>query len=72
MIKSLYKIGKKREAERLFKKLLSYRNHLGLLSEDIDFESKRLLGNFPQGYSHLALIDTAITLSGEEITDEFL
>lgn len=70
MIKSLYKIGKKREAERLFKKILTYRNHVGLLSEDIEFDSKRLLGNFPQGYSHLALIDTAITLSGEDITDE--
>ena len=70
MIKSLYKIGKKREAERLFKKILTYCNHVGLLSEDIDFDSKRLLGNFPQGYSHLALIDTAITLAGEDITDD--
>jgi GH15 family glucan-1,4-alpha-glucosidase len=41
-----------------------------LLSEDIDFETKRLLGNFPQGYSHLSLIDAAITLSGEDVTDE--
>jgi GH15 family glucan-1,4-alpha-glucosidase len=69
MIKSLYKIGRKEEAEQLFGKMLAYRNHVGLLSEDIDFESKRLLGNFPQGYSHLALIDTAIALSGEDITD---
>jgi GH15 family glucan-1,4-alpha-glucosidase len=70
LIKSLYKIGEKEEAEKLFKKVLNYRNHLGLLSEDIDFETKRLLGNFPQGYSHLALIDAAITLSGEDVTDE--
>ena len=70
LIKSLYKIGEKKEAEKLFKKILNYRNHLGLLSEDIDFETKRLLGNFPQGYSHLALIDAAITLSGEDVTDE--
>jgi GH15 family glucan-1,4-alpha-glucosidase len=41
-----------------------------LLSEDIDFETKRLLGNFPQGYSHVALIDAAITLCGEEVTDQ--
>jgi GH15 family glucan-1,4-alpha-glucosidase len=33
------------------------------MSEDIDFETKRLLGNFPQAYSHLALIETAINLS---------
>ena len=70
LIKSLYKIGEKEEAEKLFKKVLDYRNHLGLLSEDIDFETKRLLGNFPQGYSHLALIDAAIALSGEDVTDE--
>jgi GH15 family glucan-1,4-alpha-glucosidase len=72
LIKSLYKIGEKAEAERLFKKVLEYRNHLGLLSEDIDFKTKRLLGNFPQGYSHLSLIDAAITLSGEDVKDESL
>ncbi len=62
-INSLYKIGENREAERLFEQLLSYSNHLGLFSEDIDFKTKRLLGNFPQAYSHLALIETAINLS---------
>jgi GH15 family glucan-1,4-alpha-glucosidase len=36
---------------------------LGLFSEDIDFESKRLLGNFPQAYSHLALIDNALNFN---------
>ena len=68
MVKSLYKIGRTKEAEALFKNLLSYSNHLGLLSEDIDFDTKRLLGNFPQGYSHLALIDAAIALGGEDVT----
>ncbi|MBK0370049.1 glycoside hydrolase family 15 protein [Flavobacterium agrisoli] len=67
-INSLYKIGETKKAEKLFKKLLSYSNHLGLFSEDIDFETKRLLGNFPQAYSHLALIETAINLSN--ITEE--
>lgn len=67
LINSLYKIGEKEEAEAMFKALLSYSNHLGLFSEDIDFESKRLLGNFPQGYSHLALIDTALTLGAEDV-----
>jgi alpha,alpha-trehalase len=66
LIRSLYKIGEIDEARRLFEQVLSYRNHVGLLSEDIDFDTKRLLGNFPQAYSHLALIDTAITLAGEE------
>lgn len=62
-INSLYKIGEEQKAKEQFDKLLSYSNHLGLFSEDIDFESKRLLGNFPQAYSHLALIETAINLS---------
>jgi GH15 family glucan-1,4-alpha-glucosidase len=70
MINSLYKIGEKREARRMFDKLLSYSNHVGLFSEDIDFESKRLLGNFPQAYSHLALIETAILLSDAEISSD--
>tara|TARA_B100001741_G_C16549949_1_gene598759 strand:+ start:648 stop:2429 length:1782 start_codon:yes stop_codon:yes gene_type:complete len=59
-IDSLYKIGEEKKSKKLFDKLLSYSNHLGLFSEDIDFKSKRLLGNFPQAYSHLALIDTAL------------
>ncbi|MEH6535739.1 MAG: glycoside hydrolase family 15 protein [Psychroserpens sp.] len=67
-INSLYKIGEERKAKALFDQLLSYSNHLGLFSEDIDFKTKRLLGNFPQAYSHLALIETAINLSN--ITEE--
>jgi len=70
MIKSLYKIGEKEEAERMFHQTLSYANHLGLFSEGIDFESKRLVGNFPQGYSHLALIDAAMTLAEKQVTEE--
>lgn len=64
MVNSLFKIGEKRKAKKYFDQLLSYSNHLGLFSEDIHFESKRLLGNFPQAYSHLALIETAINFSG--------
>jgi GH15 family glucan-1,4-alpha-glucosidase len=63
MIQALFKIGEKEEARRLFEQLLSYSNHLGLFSEDIDFDTKRLLGNFPQAYSHLALIETAMLFS---------
>jgi GH15 family glucan-1,4-alpha-glucosidase len=65
MIKSLFLIGEQKEARTMFDNLLTHTNHLGLLSEGMDFKSKRLLGNFPQGYSHLALIDAALTLSGE-------
>jgi len=67
-INSLFKIGEEQKAKKLFDQLLTYSNHLGLFSEDIDFETKRLLGNFPQAYSHLALIETAINLS--TITEE--
>jgi len=63
MIKSLYLIGREKQAGEIFEQVLKYSNHVGLFSEDIDFSSKRLLGNFPQGYSHIALIDTALTLS---------
>ncbi|WP_274475823.1 glycoside hydrolase family 15 protein [Mangrovimonas aestuarii] len=62
-INSLFSIGERDKAKELFDKLLSYGNHLGLFSEDIDFKTKRLLGNFPQAYSHLALIETAIKFS---------
>ncbi|RKR13506.1 GH15 family glucan-1,4-alpha-glucosidase [Maribacter vaceletii] len=62
-INSLFKIGEEEKALALFEKLLGYSNHLGLFSEDIDFKTKRLLGNFPQAYSHLAMIECAILFS---------
>ena len=62
-IDSLYKIGEKKKAKKMFDELLSYSNHLGLFSEDIDFKSKELLRNFPQAYSHLALIETAFNFN---------
>lgn len=70
LINSLYKIGLKDEATKKFEALLACSNHLGLFSEDLDFKTRRLLGNFPQAYSHLAKIETAITLSGDEISKE--
>ncbi|MFA5553284.1 MAG: glycoside hydrolase family 15 protein [Phycisphaerae bacterium] len=76
MIKSLYLIGKEQQAVEMFEQILKYGNHLGLFSEDMDFKTKRLLGNFPQGYSHISLIDTALTISKSpnwlKNTDEFL
>ncbi|PKG41898.1 glycoside hydrolase family 15 protein [Psychroflexus sp. MES1-P1E] len=65
-INSLFKIGEVEDAKQQFERLIGYSNHLGLMSEDIDFKTKRLLGNFPQAYSHLALIETAINLSKVE------
>lgn len=62
-INSLFKIGEEEKALAHFERLLGHGNHLGLFSEDIDFKTKRLLGNFPQAYSHLALIECAINFS---------
>jgi len=56
LVQALFRIGMKEEAKKIFEDLLACGNHLGLFSEDIDFTTKRLLGNFPQAYSHLALI----------------
>ena len=70
LIKALVVSGRKDEAEAKFEALMKYANHLGLFSEDIDFATGRLLGNFPQAYSHLALIETAILLSEGKRTDE--
>jgi len=70
LVNSLYKMGEKEQAEKMFEKVLIYSNHLGLFSEDIDFKTKRLLGNFPQAYSHLALIETATILSAKAETDQ--
>ncbi|HLO60012.1 MAG TPA: glycoside hydrolase family 15 protein [Bacteroidales bacterium] len=72
LIKALYNTGRKDEAEKIFNDLLSCSNHVGLFSEDIDFHNRRLLGNFPQAYSHLALISTASLFSEEKITSRFI
>lgn len=62
MINALYIIGEKTKAQQLFENILKYRNHLGLLSEGIEIYTGRLTGNFPQAYSHLALVQSAFTL----------
>ena len=56
--------GRQAEAEALFDRLLSLCNDVGLLSEEYDPASGRQLGNFPQAFSHVALINTAHNLSG--------
>jgi GH15 family glucan-1,4-alpha-glucosidase len=56
--------GRIDEARILFTRLLSLRNDVGLLAEEYDPSSKRQLGNFPQAFSHLALINTARNLMG--------
>jgi GH15 family glucan-1,4-alpha-glucosidase len=55
--------GREDEARRLFDRLLALRNEVGLLSEEYDVRAARLVGNFPQAFSHIALINTTHNLS---------
>ncbi|WP_437734372.1 glycoside hydrolase family 15 protein [Sorangium sp. So ce1335] len=59
-------MGRAGEARALFERLLALRNDVGLLSEEYDPASGRLLGNFPQAFSHLALVGTAFNLSPDK------
>ena len=62
-ISALAALGREEEARRLFENLLACRNHVGLLSEDVDPDSRELWGNFPQTYSMVGLISCAMRLS---------
>jgi GH15 family glucan-1,4-alpha-glucosidase len=55
--------GRREEAVQLFERLVSLCNEVGLLSEEYEPESRRLIGNFPQAFSHLALVNTASNLA---------
>jgi GH15 family glucan-1,4-alpha-glucosidase len=58
-------LGRRSEAEELFERLLSLRNDVGLLSEEYDTAAGRLVGNFPQAFSHVGLVNTARNLTTE-------
>jgi GH15 family glucan-1,4-alpha-glucosidase len=60
---NLVLLGRYQDARQLFERLLALRNDVGLLSEEYDAKAKRLVGNFPQAFSHIALINTAHNLS---------
>jgi GH15 family glucan-1,4-alpha-glucosidase len=60
---NLILLNRRDEARQLFERLLSLRNDVGLLSEEYDVENKRLVGNFPQALSHVALINTGHALA---------
>lgn len=72
LVRALFVTGRNGEALSLFNELLGYANHLGLYSEDLDFETKKQLGNFPQAYSHLALINTAMLFTDEKHLSRFI
>ena len=62
MINALYLIGHEQQAREMLAKVMSCANRFGLFSEDIETATGRLTGNFPQGYSHLAFIQTVFLL----------
>jgi GH15 family glucan-1,4-alpha-glucosidase len=63
---ALHLLGRQDDATRLFERLLAIRNDVGLLAEGYDAGRKRLAGNFPQAFSHVGLINTAMNLSSHE------
>jgi GH15 family glucan-1,4-alpha-glucosidase len=63
-VDSLARAGQLEKARNTFEKMLTYANHLGLYSEEIALTGEQI-GNFPQAFTHLALIDAALTLNGQ-------
>ncbi|MGW7495271.1 glycoside hydrolase family 15 protein [Streptomyces luteogriseus] len=63
---ALYMTGRTKEARELFERLAGLANDVGLLSEEYDPVAGRHLGNFPQAFSHIGLVNTALALSGED------
>jgi GH15 family glucan-1,4-alpha-glucosidase len=68
MVDCLVMLGRQRDARKLFERLLSLRNDVGLLAEEYDTHHKRQVGNFPQAFSHIALVHAAIRL--EALADD--
>ncbi len=64
LVSCLKMIGREADARRLMEELLSLRNDLGLLSEEYDTKAKRQVGNFPQAFSHIAMVNAIFDLEG--------
>lgn len=58
-------VGRKDDARAMFERVLGLANDVGLLSEEYDAETGRLVGNFPQGLSHTGLVITALRIAAE-------
>jgi GH15 family glucan-1,4-alpha-glucosidase len=64
MVGALQLQGRDEDARKLFERVLSLANDVGLLAEEYDPGARRLVGNFPQALSHIALVNAAFNLSG--------
>jgi GH15 family glucan-1,4-alpha-glucosidase len=64
LVDALVREGRAAEATELFERLLSLRNDVGLLAEEYNPDTGRLVGNFRRPFSHIALINSALNLAG--------
>ncbi|MEU8704717.1 glycoside hydrolase family 15 protein [Streptomyces sp. NPDC048565] len=67
LVDALTRTGRRDEAEVLFERLLELRNDVGLLAEEYDPVAGRQLGNYPQAFSHVGLVNSAVDLAGEHL-----
>jgi GH15 family glucan-1,4-alpha-glucosidase len=67
MVSALKLQGRDADAKKLFERVLSLANDVGLLAEEYDIGAKRLVGNFPQALSHISLVNAAFNLAGGEV-----
>ena len=70
LVDALKMAGREPEARELFERLLGLRNDLGLLAEEYDPVAQRQLGNFPQAFTHLALINAVSQVIADEMTED--
>ena len=70
LVDNLVLLGRREDAQALFERLLSVRNDVGLLAEGYDTRARRQAGNFPQAFSHVGLINSALNLSRVETRTE--
>jgi GH15 family glucan-1,4-alpha-glucosidase len=68
-VDNLALMGRVDEARALFARLVGLANDVGLLAEEYDAQSRRLLGNFPQAFSHVAMVNSAYNLSRIDSAD---
>ncbi|MFH1327389.1 MAG: glycoside hydrolase family 15 protein [Candidatus Bathyarchaeota archaeon] len=61
-IRCLSLLGRLKDARKTFEKMLKYTNHLGLFAEETNLTSGEMLGNFPQAFTHIGLINAAVEL----------
>ncbi|MGM0629276.1 MAG: glycoside hydrolase family 15 protein, partial [Patescibacteria group bacterium] len=67
LVEALQLSGQKERAKKIYRDLISRSNHVGLLPEQIDPDSGDFLGNFPQGYSHIGVINSGVLLAGRSL-----